>query len=378
MEQNRYQITRKVTLFSALSNTLLAIGKVVVGYLGSSHALVADGVHSFSDLITDALVVMAAKAGGQEPDKEHPYGHRRIETIAAIIIAILLIIVAGLIVYDAIEHLALHKAPSHPELIVLIVAVFSVLANEWLFRYTKRWGETIKSNLLISNAYHHRGDALSSIIVFIAAGGAMLGLHFFDAVGAALIGLLILKMGVQMMLSGVRELIDTAVDPETLVKIRAVISNVPGVQTIHQLRTRSSAGNIFVDVHIIVDPFISVSEGHHIGEQVHLQLMKQIEHIADVVVHIDPEDDSKSMPSIGLPTRKEIEKKLRNNWQNLPGYQNIKRITLHYLEGKLYVEVFMPLSAITPIPLNELTEKYQRAAINIADIESITINLMPE
>lgn len=377
MEKTRYQTARKVTLISALTNTLLAIGKVAVGYLGYSHALIADGLHSFSDLISDALVIIAAKAGERVPDEGHPYGHRRMETMGAIIISLLLIIVAGTIVYDAVVHIIAGESVHAPEFIVLIAALVSILANEWLYRFTLKKGKAINSALLITNAWHHRGDALSSVIVLLAAGGAMLGIPYFDAIGAVLIAILIFKMGFQMMISGLKELVDAAVDSNTLAQIRAVIKSVPGVVTVHQLRTRMHGGNILVDVHIIVDPYISVSEGHHIGECVHVALMQEVRNVKDVIVHIDPEDDSVSMPSLDLPNRRTIEEKLSKRWQNLPAFPGIKRITLHYLNGQLTVEISIPASAVSSINLPQLTEQYRKAASDIPEIADVLIQLIP-
>jgi cation diffusion facilitator family transporter len=378
MEQQRFHVARKVTLFSAATNLFLAIGKIIVGYVGYSHALIADGMHSFSDLISDALVIIAAKAGDRLPDEGHPYGHRRIETMGAIIISLLLIIVAGTIVYDALEHIFLNRATQTPEIIVLGAALVSIVANEWLYRYTLKEGKKINSSLLITNAWHHRGDALSSVIVFLAAGGAILGIPYFDALGATLIGALIFKMGIQMMFGGLKELMDAAVDPETLAHIQRVIKSVSGVVMVHQLRTRLHSGNILVDVHIIVDPYISVSEGHHIGEAVHLALIHEVSNVEDVTVHIDPEDDSDSMPSMSLPNRRVLEEKLSARWQHLPHYPGIKRITLHYLAGKLIVEISIPYSEDSYKNLPQLIQQYQSAALDIPEISEVIVQIVPE
>ncbi len=376
MEKSRYHIARQVTLVSAFTNTLLAVAKVIIGYIGYSHALVADGLHSFSDLISDALVIIAAKAGERVPDEGHPYGHRRMETMGAILISLLLIIVSGTIAYDAIEHILLKISAHAPEIIVLIVSLVSVFANEGLYRYTVKKGKKINSSLLISNAWHHRGDALSSIIVFIAAGGAILGLPYFDAIGAILIAILIFRMGFKMMFSGLKELVDAAVDQKTLTQIRAVIKSIPGVVMVHQLRSRLHGGNILIDVHIIVDPYISVSEGHHIGESVHVALLHEIRNVEDVIVHIDPEDDSHSRPSVSLPNRRDIEKQLSERWQKLPAFPGIKRITLHYLSGKLSIEISIPASAVSSANLADLTEEYRHAARDIPDLAEIVIHLI--
>lgn len=378
MENSRYQVARQVTFISALTNLGLALGKIIVGFIGYSHALIADGLHSFSDLISDALVIVAAKAGEREADEGHPYGHRRLETIGAIVISILLILVAGGIVYDALQEVFSPTISKKPEILVLFVAIISIVANEALFHYTLKKGKQINSSLLITNAWHHRGDALSSIIVFFAAGGAMLGWHYFDAIGAILIALLIFKMGLKMMLAGFQELVDAAVDSPTLTHIRSVIKSVPGVVMIHQLRTRLHGGNILVDVHIIVDPYISVSEGHHIGESVHVALMREVPNVEDVIVHIDPEDDSISKPSIGLPTRQEIEEELNQRWKNLPAFPGIKRLVLHYLNGQLTVEISLPAEVVSSKQLRKLSEEYQEAVSDLPYLAKIIIQIIPD
>lgn len=376
--KKRYAQVKRASFISAATNSLLAVFKIVVGIFGNSHALIADGLHSFSDLVTDGLVLIAAKAGGRMPDKEHPYGHRRIETIAAILIAFILIFVAGFIVYEIIDFILSEKTKELPNFSVIIVAAVSVLANEWLYRYMVSVGKKINSSLLISNAWHNRSDALTSIIVLVSVIGTLIGIPHLDSIGAIVIAFFILKIGVKIMWDGIKELIDTAVDEKTLSKIVNTIKQVPGVRSIHQLRTRLHGNNIFIDVHIIVDPFISVSEGHHIGEQVHINLSEKIKEVSDVTVHIDPEDDEITRPSTHLPSRKEINEKLKRRWKNLTGFDKIKKIMLHYIEGRLYVEVFMPDNVVPTEEYKSLCASYQKAAKDINEIAKINIHFMHE
>src|SRR3990167_343190 len=163
MSASRYETAKRVSIVSAATNTGLAITKIIVGLIGHSAALVADGIHSFADLFSDFLVIIAAKMGGQSPDKEHPYGHQRIETIAAIIIAVILLGIGTSIIYDAIIHLIKLAPTPKPSWLVVVIALISIFANEWLFRYTFREGKRIHSNLLITNAWHNRSDVYVSI-----------------------------------------------------------------------------------------------------------------------------------------------------------------------------------------------------------------------
>ena len=370
---NRYQVAKRTTYVNATTNTLLAIFKIAVGWIGHSSALIADGVHSFSDLISDALVLIASKAGTKHPDEGHPYGHQRIETIAAVVIALLFLSAGAFIIYDAIIHLIQKEPLQHPSIAVIIVAAVSVVANEWLFRYTLKKGKSVNSNLVITNAWHSRSDVYVSLIVLISVTFTFFGLHYFDAIGAIIVALLIVKMGVKMIWGSINELLDASVDEKTLLEIRQFIESVPGVKSVHQLRTRQHGGTIFADVHIQVPPRISVSEGHHIGETVVFKLIHHFKKVSDVTVHVDPEDDEKSAPSMKLPMRSELRKQLDRCWESLAGYKDIETIQLHYVDGKLEIEVIMPIQLLTSNDKEELEKQYKNACLSISDIEIIKL-----
>lgn len=338
----QYQhITEQVTLMNVLMNALLALAKITVGFLGQSHALIADGFHSLSDLLSDALIYLAARWGGQSPDAEHPYGHRRIETLAAILVAVLLLGAGAWIIIDALMHLDQPDPSTPPSLLVLITAIGSILINEGLYQYSAHYGHKIHSQLLLSNAWHNRSDALTSFIVVIAVIGSFFSLQHLDLLGALIIGVIILYTAARLLWQCFRELIDTGVDESTLQKIQDTIRTVPGVVSIHQLRTRSLGGEIFIDVHIQVAPFISVSEGHYIGEHVHLSLTNQMEPISDVTVHIDPEDDAIQHPAAHSINRPKLLKFLKQHWENLPHYESIQNVVIHYHQGQLDLDIYL-------------------------------------
>jgi cation diffusion facilitator family transporter len=364
-------------LINAAINALLAILKIVIGKIGYSQALIADGVHSFTDLISDALVYVAARASIQHPDKEHPYGHQRIETITTIVIGLILVAVAAALFDEAILRL-IHHTFQKPTVTVIIVAVVSIIANEWLFHYSRSQGEKINSNLLINNAWHKRSDVYVSLIVLISVIGSMLGWSWLDAIGAIIIAILIIKMAVTMIWQSAQELIDHGVDERTLDEIERTVESVSGVQSVHQLRTRLHGNSIFLDLHIIVDPFISVSEGHHIGEEVHSKLLKNIKNLNDVTVHIDPEDDETACPSLRLPNREILNKMLETRWSSLPGYDKTQKMTLHYLEGLLYIEIFLPQKIVEKFSNTDLLIQYQNAICDIPDITSLVIHSIPK
>ncbi len=337
---SRYQEIRKVTLIGSVIDLLLGVGKIIVGVVSDSHALFADGVHSLSDLATDFLVLFAAKHSHREADTEHPYGHGRIETLATVALGVALVAVAVGISIDGYQRMSGDVVIRHGVL-ALLTALLSVLSKEWIYQYTVRVGRRLRSNMVIANAWHSRTDAISSVIVIVGVGGAMAGFPYLDGVAAIAVALMIAKIGWDLLWKSLQELIDTALEPEMVEEIRQAILAVDGVRACHMLRTRYSGSDSLVDVHILVDPALSVSEGHQIGERVRKHLSEQVEHVADVTVHIDPEDDEDTSPCDRLPLRDEIESRLHREWQQAGLDEEVERVVLHYLDGKVHVEVFL-------------------------------------
>lgn len=337
MSQNdRYSQAKKVTLIGALINAILGFVKLIGGYLFHSHALVADGIHSFSDLFTDVMVLFASKYGSADADETHPYGHQRIETAATLLVSLLLILAGFGIAWDSIDELMKGKHVL-PDWLTLPIICFSILANELLFHYTQLIGRRINSQLIIANAWHHRSDAASSIVVLIGLIGSLAGFTYLDALAAVLVGLMIVKMGWDYGWNSVKELVDTAVDSELLLQIEQVIQQVDGVQKIHQLRSRFMGSDVLIDVHILVSPQISVSEGHYIAQHVHRALVDQIASISDVIVHVDPEDDEVCSPSLHLPNRRMLQEELLNKVHI--DFPQILFWNLHYLDGKMTIDI---------------------------------------
>ena len=214
-----------------------------------------------------------------------------------------------------------------------------------------RYARRLNSDLLRANAWHSRSDAISSVVVIIGVGGALLGYTYLDAVAALLVAGMIGKIGFDVAKSSVGELIDTGLDAEQLDDIRDTIQSVDGVENLHLLRTRRMAGQVLVDVHLILsDPRVSVSEGHQISETVRSVLMRRSENIADVTVHIDPEDDEHAAPGKHLGLRDQVLGRLQTCWQELPAARQIRHVNLHYLNGKIHVEVELPLALLGADP----------------------------
>ncbi len=335
-QHDRYWQAKKVTLIGAIVNALLGFIKLIGGYLFHSHALVADGVHSFSDLFTDVMVLFASKYGSLDADDTHPYGHQRIETAATLLLSLLLILAGIGIAWDSLNEL-ITSSVTMPGWLALPVICISILANETLFHYTRHVGNRINSQLIIANAWHHRSDAASSIVVFVGLVGSLYGFVYLDAIAAIIVGIMIAKMGWNYGWNSVKELVDTAVEPELLAQIEKVIQNIAGVQKIHQLRSRFMGGDVLIDVHILVSPKISVSEGHYIAQHVHNALVDQIPSVKDVIVHVDPEDDEVSSPSLHLPSRKVLQEQLLNEVHI--DFPQILFWNLHYLDGKISIDI---------------------------------------
>ena len=364
---SRYQQAKRITLLGALANAFLGILKIIGGFLYHSHALIADGLHSISDLMIDAMVLFASKYGSQEADDTHPYGHQRIETAGTLMLALLLIFAGVGIAWDAAAELFIQN-PEQPTWLALPIAALSVLINEILFFYTRHVGHQIQSALITANAWHHRSDSAASAVVALGLIGSLLGFTHFDAIAAIIVGMMIVKMGLSYGWNSVKELIDTAIGPEQLQEIEQFISQIDGVKKIHQLRTRSMGGDIIIDVHVLVEPFISVSEGHYIAQHVHYLLKKQLPKVKDVTVHVDPEDDELYCPSVRLPNRTQLEKEIVHQWQKqFPGIINW---TLHYLDGKIFIDLVYDPELVQA---NDLKKKIEQDLANVTTIKEVRL-----
>ena len=343
--QARNTAMRNTSVVGAIVNLALTVAKVVFGIIGQSHALIADGVHSLADLSTDLMVWFAAKYSNQPADKEHPYGHARIETAFTVALGVVLIITAIGIVFDSAQRLLNPETLLQPTPIVLLIAAISILANEGLYQYTIRAAKQFNSGLLKANAWHHRSDAISSIVVLVGVAGSLMGLPYLDAFAAVGVALMIGHIGWTQAWSSLRELVDTGMEPKTAAALKRIIGNVEGVRGVHMLRSRRMGGMYLIDVHIVVDERLSVSEGHKISEYVRLKLIDSHEDISNALVHIDPEDDSLAVLCADLPLRREVLADLRRVWTEELDASELDRAVLHYLNGQVHVDLVRSMQA---------------------------------
>jgi len=346
--RQRYREVRKVTVIGSVVDFTLGVAKIITGWFANSQALIADGIHSLSDLLTGFIVLYAAKHSHKSADEIHPYGYGRIETLATVSLGIVLIGVAIGIAYEAVKRLHDPAVALDFTTVALLIALLSVISKEWVYRYTMSAAQRLRSDLLMASAWHSRSDAFSSIVVLIGISGVMFGYPYWDAVAAVAVAAIIAKIGSGLVRSSTLELIDVALDSSKVSAIRRHIHAIKGVRSVHTLRTRKSAGSAFVDVHIQVDPRLSVSEGHQIGDSVRRRLLQQVDEVTDVTVHIDPENDESGSPCHDLPLREQVIAELKQHWPQLP-VSAIEAVTLHYLSGAINVELDLPFEILHSI-----------------------------
>ena len=338
----RYEATRKVTLVGVAVNICLSIVQLVGGFFANSQALMADGVHTLSDLASDFVVLVAARIANQDADEDHPYGHGRFETLATVILGLALTGVAVGIMLNAISRLLNPETLSQPASIALIFAAIGIVAKEGLYHYTMRVANRFKSKMLEANAWHHRSDAISSLVVTIGvAGSVIFEIPWLDAVAAIFVALMIFYMGARLILDSTMELVDTAWDADKTDEMKQFISKIEGVEHMHMLRTRKMGNDVLADVHLQVNSYLSVSEGHYIAENTMTKLRKRFPELSDITVHIDPEDDENASLSKSLPSRKELMVKLYPIIQKHSLNESVHSINLHYIKGKIEVELVL-------------------------------------
>lgn len=334
----RFAAAQKSTWVSIFVNLLLTLFQVVGGFFAHSQALMADGLHSLSDLMSDVLVLYANRHGNRHADANHPYGHARVETAATLILGVFLAALGVVLLVAAamrLQHPGTLQAVSP---LGLTIAVFALIAKEGMFRYMLAVALRVRSQMLVANAWHARSDAASSLVVVVGIVGNLLGYTFLDLVAAAVVGVMIAHMGGKLALEALSELIDTGLDAEEVEAIRQTLLNTHGVRGLHDLRTRKMADNALVDAHILVDPKISVSEGHYIAELARHAVLNN-HHVLDVMVHIDPEDDMHAGHNTKLPSRPVLLAQLAERL----GDENLRnnRVVFHYLDGRVDVELYL-------------------------------------
>ncbi len=283
----KQEAAKKSTLVSVAVNIGLTVTQVFAGIVSGSQGLIADGIHSLTDLVADIVVLFANQHSGKEADVDHHYGHQRYETAASLFLGISLLAVGVGMLYKAGEKI-IHPLPlGQIQILALYVALSSLVVKELLFRYMLAVATKVRSSMLVANAWHARSDVASSLVVSIGIGGALLGHPIFDAIGALVVGLMVAKMGWKFGWEALGDLMDEAVSLEEHQKIEKIIQSTPGVKGFHDLKTRKMGDMILVDVHIDVDADATVMVGHNIALAARNQIMKELP-VLNVMTHVDP------------------------------------------------------------------------------------------
>ncbi len=291
MPQSISRSVRNVTLVGMILNILLAGVKFAVGLIGNSQAVLADAFHSLSDLITDVAVLVGVKFWDPPADDDHPYGHKRIESIVTFFIGILLAYVGFELLLNAVSSISEPPDPSRATLLVALIGpALSIAGKEIVFRYTIKVGKRVHSSAVVANAWHHRSDAISSLPVLVAVLVAIVfpEWQFVDAVGAIIVSGFIFKVAFEIIKPAFFELTDRMVDRELLKVIEKTALEIDGVCSIHKTRTRRSGDATLVDMHVQVDGELSVREGHDICETVKHTIIRQCSEVVEVLIHLEP------------------------------------------------------------------------------------------
>lgn len=294
------KVARHVTWVGFWINAVLALAKVIGGVVGRSSALIADGIHSLSDFVSDIIVIIMVGIARKRPDSDHPFGHGRFEALASVMLAVILIIVAIGIMVNGINNIIVVANGGilpRPGSIALIIILASIFSKEWLFHYTRRAGRRIRSDAVIANAWHHRSDAFSSVATFIGVTGAMfLGEKWrvLDPLSAIVVALFIIGVAIEIARPSLREMLGASLPKKDLDIIGNTLDNTPGIRAWHHLRTFKSGNEAYVEVHIKVDPDITVRHAHNIATEAEHSLSDALDGLTThVTTHIEPYNPGK-------------------------------------------------------------------------------------
>lgn len=281
---------RSVTLWGALLNILLVFLKVIAGLLIRSSALIADGVHSLSDLVTDAIIFLGTRLSSRPADDTHPYGHKKFDTIASQLIAFILIVVGFGFVLSAARSI-FNKEVNYPGIVMLIVAAVSVVSKEIIFFITRKISRITQSASLYANAWHHRSDSFSSMAVLIGGVASLLGWGYADHMATLIVGIMIMGVAGKIFYNNLIELTEHSADANSIRTIEKVLSQAEGISGWHALRTRTLGSELFLDFHVLVAPNLSVLDSHRIVERIEKDIQSELSKPANILIHVDPDTE---------------------------------------------------------------------------------------
>lgn len=334
--QVRQKAIRDITLYGMVMDGVLSATKIAVGFVTTSTALIADGLHSLSDMITDIFVLIVNRYAHNDPDDDHPYGHARYETVGTLILGLSLITVGVLMAANYLSQLISNNITTHGSSWALVIAAVSILGKEWQYRFTLKVAKKVRSSLLEANAWHSRSDAFSSVVVLFGIAATLYGYPQVEIIAALFVAYLIARMGTKMAWGALEELMDKGLEKSQQDALFDTLVRIPSIINVHQLRTRRMSNHILLDAHVQVAPHISVSEGHQINEFAMSELRKVEPDLKDITLHIDhEEDDDVDEDWVLAPLRPEIEGYLAR-YELLPHYQEM---TVHYDQQTIHLSL---------------------------------------
>ena len=283
----RMQAGSRCTWVSVGVNLVLTIVQIAAGIFSKSQGLIADGIHSLSDLVADFVVMIANRHSQKDADQEHPYGHQRFETAASLVLGLLLLAVGVGMLFSAVDKVQHPESLQQVHVLAIYVAAGALVAKELLFRYMLRVAKEVKSSMLVANAWHARSDAASSLVVGVGIAGNLLGYPILDPIAALVVGLMVTKMGWKFGWDALHDLMDRSADEAEVVAIRHTLLETPGVKNAHDIKTRKMGDMIVVDAHIEVDAAITVEAGHDIAVEARRRVMQR-HRVLNLMAHVDP------------------------------------------------------------------------------------------
>ena len=290
MDKDFKRTANKVSIISIIANTFLAIFKLLAGIFAHSSAMISDAIHSASDVFSSFVVIIGIKLSSKEPDKEHPYGHERLECVAAMILSVILFITGAGIFYNALKNIITgnYNNIAIPGVLALIAAIVSIAVKEAMYWYTRHYAKKIDSSALMADAWHHRSDALSSVGALIGIFFARIGYPIMDSVASIIIFIFIVKASIDIFMDATNKVVDHSCDEELEKEIYNYVMKNKDVKDIDLLRTRMFGNKIYVDLEICLDEKLTLKEAHDIAESLHNKLEKKFDKVKHVMVHVNP------------------------------------------------------------------------------------------
>ncbi|PWL77522.1 MAG: cation transporter [Coriobacteriia bacterium] len=284
------KVIRKLSLVGIVGNVFLSAFKFFAGIIGNSSAMVSDAVHSLSDVFATFIAFLGVKFGRRAADASHPYGHERIESLAAIALGLILLVTGIGIGWVGLEKIIAgnYESLPIPGMIALIAAIVSIAVKEGMFWYTRHWARAIRSSAFEADAWHHRSDAMSSVGALIGVGGSMLGYPVLDPIASVVICLFILKQGISIIYDALKKMIDTSCGPQFEKEIRGLVDSEDQVERIDVLRTRMFGDKVYVDMEIAIDGSMQLTDAHAIAERVHDDIEHAFPEVKHVMIHVNP------------------------------------------------------------------------------------------